>query len=124
MATDHRIVARGDLSVRARTDKSPRATEGTTDMFEVTINGQPHSLPQTLSLAELLQRLGYASPRVAVEVNREVVPRPRHAEHLLRAGDAVEIVTLVGGGSPEAGGTADKPLRIGTFTFRSRLITG
>jgi thiazole synthase len=93
-------------------------------MLEVTINGQPHSLPQTLSLAELLQRLGYTSPRVAVEVNREVVPRLRHAERQLRAGDAVEIVTLVGGGAPEADGLADKPLGIGKFTFRSRLITG
>src|SRR5262245_22233887 len=78
--------------------------ERNTDMLELTINGQPHTLPQTLSLAELLQQLGYTSPRVAVEVNREVVPRPRHAEHLLRPGDAVEIVTLVGGGAPEADG--------------------
>ena len=93
-------------------------------MLELTINGEPHSLPQTLSLAELLQHLGYQGPRVAVEVNREVVPRLRHAEHLLRPGDAVEIVTLVGGGASEADGTSDKPLKIGKYTFHSRLITG
>ena len=35
---------------------------------------------------------------VAVEVNLELVPRRRHAEHVLRDGDRVEVVTLVGGG--------------------------
>jgi thiazole synthase len=93
-------------------------------MLEVTVNGERHTLPQDLSLADLLRRFGYHSPRVAVEVNREVVPRARHAEHLLRPGDAVEVVTLVGGGAPDGDGVSDKPLRIGRFTFRSRLITG
>jgi thiazole synthase len=93
-------------------------------MLEVTVNGERHTLPHTLSLADLLRQFGYDSPRIAVEVNREVVPRARHAEQLIRTGDAVEVVTLVGGGAPEADGVADKPLRIGRFTFRSRLITG
>jgi len=35
-----------------------------------------------------------------------------------------EIVTLVGGGAPDADGPADSPLVIGSFTFHSRLITG
>ncbi|MCP6769637.1 sulfur carrier protein ThiS, partial [Klebsiella pneumoniae] len=59
--------------------------------------------------------------RVAVEVNRDVVPAARHAEHRLGAGDSVEIVTLVGGGSGEP---ADKPLVLGRFRFASRLFTG
>ena len=50
-----------------------------------------------------------------------MVPRLRHAEHRLQSGDAVEIVTLVGGGSAPP---ADKPLHIGKFTFKSWLITG
>jgi thiazole synthase len=57
-----------------------------------------------------------------VEINQEVVPLPRQPERRLANGDAVEIVTLVGGGSgaePE-----DKPLVIGKFRFQSRLITG
>jgi sulfur carrier protein len=33
-----------------------------------------------------------------VEVNGELVPKKRHAEHQVRDGDRVEIVTLVGGG--------------------------
>jgi thiazole synthase len=93
-------------------------------MLEVTVNGERHTLPQALSLADLLRQFGFESPRIAVEVNREVVPRSRHAEQLIRAGDSIEIVTLVQGGAPEADGVPDKPLRIGKFTFRSRLITG
>src|SRR5438445_106127 len=87
---------------------------------------EPVARPSTVGrLAELFWRIRLSIIRARwVEVNREVVPRPRHAEHLLRAGDAVEIVTLVGGGAAEADGLADKPLTIGKFTFRSRLITG
>jgi thiazole synthase len=59
---------------------------------------------------------------VAVEVNQEVVPASRHAEHCLGSEDRVEIVTLVGGGEPDP--PPDQPLTIGKFTFRSRLITG
>jgi thiazole synthase len=93
-------------------------------MLQLTINGESRTLPTPLTVAELLDRLGYDRRRVAVEVNREVVPAPRHAGHRLAAGDAVEIVTLVGGGAPDPAPPADKPLVIGKFTFTSRLITG
>ncbi len=90
-------------------------------MVEITLNGQCKALPEPLSVEQLLAQLGYRTPRgLAVEINREVVPAARHAERRLAAGDAVEIVTLVGGGSP----TADTPLVVGKFRFQSRLITG
>ncbi len=93
-------------------------------MLHITINGQSHALPEPLSVAQLLDRLGYDRQRIAVEVNRVVVPRPNHPGRRLANGDAVEIVTLVGGGSGEPPPPADRPLKIGKFTFRSRLITG
>ena len=104
-------------------------------MLSVTINGEARALPEALSLAELLDQLGYDRGRIAVEVNREVIPKARHAEHRLAGGDAVEIVRLVGGGASTAerpkreityGGPVpeDEPLVIGPFSFRSRLITG
>lgn len=92
-------------------------------MLKITLNGEPKSLPNCLSVKELLEELGYDLHRVAVEVNQEVVPRPRHPEVRLAQGDAVEIVTLVGGGGTELP-PKDKPLVIGKFTFQSRLITG
>jgi thiazole synthase len=90
-------------------------------MVEITLNGQRQTLPETLSVQQLLRQLGYDTLRgVAVEVNREVVPAARHSERRLCPGDAVEVVTLVGGGSP----ISDKPLVVGKFHFQSRLITG
>jgi thiazole synthase len=94
-------------------------------MLQLTVNGEPRTLTEPVSVAELLERLGYDRRRVAVEVNCKVIPAAEHSRHNLGGGDAVEIVTLVGGGSadPEAP-PADKPLLIGRFRFRSRLITG
>jgi thiazole synthase len=93
-------------------------------MPQLTVNQERKSFPGPLSVADLLRDLRLDPTRVAVEVNRQVVPRARHLEHALADGDAVEIVTLVGGGSAALDPPADRPLAIGPFRFRSRLITG
>jgi thiazole synthase len=93
-------------------------------MLHLTVNGEARTLPAPLTVAELMERLNRDPRKTAVEVNLQVVPRARHAEHLLAEGDAVEIVTLVCGGAPDAAVPADRPLAVGKFTFRSRLITG
>jgi sulfur carrier protein len=49
-------------------------------------------------VADLLVELGHAGRRVAVERNGEIVPRSRHHEATLAAGDRIEIVVAVGGG--------------------------
>jgi len=92
-------------------------------MLRITINGEARSLPERLTVAQLLDQLGYDRRRIAVEVNREVVPVIQHDETLLGGDDAVEIVTLVGGGAADSP-PADKALVIGKFSFTSRLITG
>src|SRR5260370_930853 len=91
-------------------------------MLTLIINGETLTIEEPLTLADLLNQLGYDRRRIAVEVNREVVPLSWHGRHQLAAGDDVEVVTLVGGGSPDL--ACDKPLRVGSFTFQSRLITG
>jgi thiazole synthase len=70
-----------------------------------------------------LEQLGRDPRRVAVEINREVAPSTSYYGRQLQQGDAVEIVTLVGGGEPAAPPT-DKLLAVGKFRFQSRLITG
>lgn len=65
---------------------------------EVTLNGQPHTLPTGATVASLVAGLGINPRHVAVELNLEVVPRGRHAEQPLAEGDRLEVVTLVGGG--------------------------
>ncbi len=92
-------------------------------MPSLTVNGEPRTLPGPLTVADLLQHLGLDRRRVAVEVNRDIVPAARHTDHALHDADVVEVVTLVGGGAPDEP-PADKPLVVGKFTFRSRLLTG
>jgi thiazole synthase len=87
----------------------------------ITLNGEPRDVPESLSVAELLRHLGVQPEHVAVEVNRALVSRARHAETALAAGDELEIVTLVGGGAPDA---LIESLVIGTHTIRSRLLVG
>jgi sulfur carrier protein len=64
----------------------------------VTINGKPRQIEADQTVRQLIEQLGLGNQAVAVEVNREVVPRREHAAAVLREGDVVELVTLVGGG--------------------------
>lgn len=67
-------------------------------MLTILINGESIALPHGCSIADLLRERQLDRTPCAVEVNRKVVPKRHHAEHALRDGDTVEIVTLVGGG--------------------------
>lgn len=64
----------------------------------IEINGEPRSFEGDLTLSSLLERLGMKSDRVAVELNRDIVPRERWTETQIREGDRLEIVHFVGGG--------------------------
>jgi sulfur carrier protein len=66
--------------------------------MKINVNGQQQALNDGATIAELLSELGLESRHVAVEVNLEIVPRGKHAEHRLAEGDRLEVVTLVGGG--------------------------
>lgn len=66
--------------------------------IEITVNGQPRRVAQGSTVADLLAELGLESQIVAVERNFQVVPRARHGQEEIQAGDRLEIVTLVGGG--------------------------
>lgn len=66
--------------------------------MQIECNGELRSAPDQATVAGLLRELGLESQHVAVEVNQEVVPRSQHDQFVLREGDRLEIVTLVGGG--------------------------
>ncbi len=66
--------------------------------MRISINGGPREVPEGATVSEVLQLLNIRRDAIAVEVNREIVPRARHETSPLREGDAVEIVTFVGGG--------------------------
>jgi thiamine biosynthesis protein ThiS len=68
------------------------------ERIDVVINGQSRTVVHGTTVAALLGELGLGDRRIAVERNREVVPRAEHATTVLAAGDRLELVTFVGGG--------------------------
>lgn len=62
------------------------------------VNGEPRRVPGPATLADLLGHLGLDPRLIVVELNREIVRRPRLGEVALRDGDQVELVHFVGGG--------------------------
>lgn len=66
--------------------------------IEVTINGEPRDLEGPLTVAGLLDLLGLAGGKVAVERNLEIVPRSTYGEVAVADGDRYEIVRFIGGG--------------------------
>jgi len=77
-----------DATVRRRTAAA----------MHVTVNGASREVPEGVTVRALVELLGLAEGPVAVEVNREIVPRARHAEHRVADGDVIEVVHFVGGG--------------------------
>ena len=65
--------------------------------MQLTINGQSETVPEGLSVAQLIEHLAIDGP-VAVERNRAIVPRAQHGSQKLNDGDSLEIVHFVGGG--------------------------
>jgi len=75
------------------------STETTgTHSIEIVVNGQHRRVPQGATLSELLTFLQIDPERVAVELNRSIVPRPDWAHATVDPGAALEIVQFVGGG--------------------------
>lgn len=66
--------------------------------MQIRVNGEGKEVPDGSSVATLIEQLELNPRFLAVERNRELVPRQQHADCLLEEGDEIEIVTLVGGG--------------------------
>jgi thiamine biosynthesis protein ThiS len=64
----------------------------------VTINGETRRVPSPATLLQLLEHLGLDPRMIVVELNREIVRRPRLGETGVTEGDAIELVHFVGGG--------------------------
>ena len=66
--------------------------------MKLRVNGEEREVEAGITVAQLLQTLGFDSVGVAVAVDRQVVPRGRYSEHTLDEGDEVELIRAVGGG--------------------------
>ena len=67
-------------------------------MLDIKINGESRQFPEALTVAGLIEQLGYTGKRIAVERSGDIVPRSQHAATALASGDQLEIVVAVGGG--------------------------
>jgi sulfur carrier protein len=66
--------------------------------MHIQLNGESRAVADGITVDHLLLTLSVVAPRVAVEVNGEVVVKSKQTQHQLRESDVVEIVTFVGGG--------------------------
>ncbi len=73
-------------------------SQGSTAKIKIQLNGEPHSLDGDDRLTVLIDSLKLKPGRVAVELNREIVPKAKWGEVRLRDGDQLEVINFVGGG--------------------------
>ena len=66
--------------------------------MKLTVNGEPKTASDGLTLAQLVEELHLVPGRLACEVNRQIVRRADYATTSLSDGDAIEIVQMIGGG--------------------------
>ncbi len=67
-------------------------------MLNISLNGEKRVVEEGTTLDGLLEGLMIKRQGIAVEVNREIIPKRLHTETRLKEGDSVEIVRMVGGG--------------------------
>ena len=66
--------------------------------MNLVLNGEATTAPDSVTVAAFLEGLGLPQKGVAVERNREIVPRSTFGSTILAEGDRIEIVQFVGGG--------------------------
>lgn len=71
---------------------------GYSSQMRVVVNGEGREVPEGTTVRALVEMVAPKGAASAAEVNKELVPRRRQEETVLREGDVVEVVTLVGGG--------------------------
>ncbi len=66
--------------------------------MNIYLNGEARQVPERCTAQQLVDELGLAGKRIAMEVNREIIPRSGYGEHVLQPEDSIEIVHAIGGG--------------------------
>lgn len=90
-------------------------------MIEIILNGEKKKVRENLSAAALVKELGFDPAKVALERNREIVPRSAYASVKIESGDQIEMVQFIGGGDKPV---EDKGFTVAGKTYASRLIVG
>ena len=88
-----------DPAQKDPTQTNPAQTNPAQAPILVRLNGEERSCPGGLSLQAALEHFGYRPQLVVVEFNGEILARRHWPQQLVRQADALEVVTIVGGGS-------------------------
>ena len=64
----------------------------------IIVNGKEINLTEDTTVAEYLEQNQYQVKRIAVELNGDILPKYSYSDTMLKDGDRLEVVTLVGGG--------------------------
>jgi sulfur carrier protein len=83
----------------AAADAAPAAGDADTQRLGLTLNGEPHQVAAGATVGDLIAQLGRDPRTVAVERNGDLLPRAGYAATRLAAGDRIEVVHFVQGGS-------------------------
>lgn len=86
--------------------------------MNIVVNGDNREVGEHITVADLIADLGLSGKRIAVELNKDILPFQEHATHILQAGDKLEIVQAIGGGQN------DDTFSFAGRTFKSRLLVG
>ncbi len=66
--------------------------------MNILLNGKTQSIDDDLYLHTLIKKLDLGGKRLAVEINREIIPKSQHEQYKIQDGDTIEIVFAIGGG--------------------------
>lgn len=86
--------------------------------MNIVVNGDNREVGEKTTVANVIADLGLTGKRIAVELNREILPFDQHATQQLQTGDKLEIVQAIGGGQD------DDSFSFAGRTFKSRLLVG
>lgn len=92
--------------------------------MRLTINGEARDVAGATTVAELLATLELDARKIALELNREIVPRSVYDDTALSDGDRIEIVHFIGGGNAPLPAGSDDYFEVAGRRFRSRLLVG
>lgn len=83
----------------------------------VYVNGETRDCAEQSTVAKVVADLDLTGKKIAIELNKEILPFQRYEAQLLKAGDRLEIVHAIGGGQ-------DDCFMLAGVKYHSRLLVG
>lgn len=85
--------------------------------MNVYVNGETRQYAECITVADIVSDLGLANKRIAVELNKEILPFNQYAEIDIKPEDRLEVVQAIGGGQEDS-------FTIAGQQYKSRLLVG